>query len=79
MQLCSCRLCSQTYWSIPVERHNASKCAGGVSSDSQGVGLLQVSPAGCPARVGVLHNDTARFWEVTDCCVSCISIKVVVV
>lgn len=78
-QLCSHRLCSQKWWGIPVECYNAPKGAGGVGPDSQGVGLLQVSPAGCPTRVGMLHNDAARFWEVTDCCVSCISIKVVVV
>lgn len=64
---------------VPVEGHNAPKCTGGVGPDSQGVGLLEVCPAGRPTRVGVLHNNAARFWEVTDCCVSRISIQIVVV
>ena len=65
--------------SLPVEGNNATKGAGGVRPDSQGVCLLQVPPAGCPTRVGVLDNHTARFWEVAHCCVRCIPVQVVVV
>jgi len=63
----------------PVEGNNAAKGAGGVCPDSQGVCLLQVPPAGCPTRVGMLDDYTARFWEVTHCCICCISVQVVVV
>ena len=53
--------------SAPVKGNNTPKGAGGVGPNRQGVGLLQVCPAGCPTWVGVLHYHTARFWEVTDC------------
>ena len=64
---------------LPVEGNNATKGARGVCPDSQGVCLLQVPPAGCPTRVGVLDDYAARFWEVAHCCIRCISIQVVVV